>query len=574
MTLSDHCRKMADGSLYLGFDLSTQQLKCLAIDKDLAIQCTVVVDFDSDLAHYKTVKGVYAREGNVVESPVEMWLEAVDLCFERLARDVDLGAVAAISGSCQQHASVYWKDAAKSRLRDLDGRRSLQEQLGPCLSRANAPNWQDHSTEMQRQQFEAHCGGPQELAQLTGSKAHYRFTGLQIKKIRDTERATFDATAAISLASSFLASVLVGQLVPPEEADACGMNLYDIAQHQYDKQLLQLVDDTLFDKLCGNPVPCDKVRPLGSVAQYFVEKYAVNAKCTIYPVTGDNLATICSLPLQKNDLLVSLGTSTTVLAVTEKYSPAPNYHMFIHPTIPGHYMGMICYCNGALARERIKDTLGDESGSWAAFNRALEDDSVDTFAELAVYFPLPEIVPSVDHPSIKRVRITSEGLQEVESFASRAHDAKNIVESQALSCRVRVAPLLSTLPEMRPTGQYAAFDGQQRDIAEFTRRPNRVFFVGGASKNDAIVRTMADVLGAKDGNYRLETSNSCALGGCYKALWSDLQYKQKIHASFADWLGSVFKWDRDCQIVSDTDNDKWNTYLGRIGALSRLEDTL
>ncbi|AAS54814.2 AGR324Cp [Eremothecium gossypii ATCC 10895] len=564
---------MAESKLYLGFDLSTQQLKCLAIDEDLAIKCTAVVDFDRDLAGYETVKGVYTREDNVVESPVEMWLEALDLCFERLAREVDLGAVEAISGSCQQHASVYWTEDVKTRIRELDSRSGLRAQLGPCLSRANAPNWQDHSTEAQREQFEAHCGGPQELAQLTGSKAHFRFTGLQIKKIRDTEPATFAATAAISLASSFLASVLVGKLVPPEEADACGMNLYDIAQHRYDEGLLQMVDDALFDKLCGNPVRCDNVRPLGTVSRYFKEKYGINTSCNIYQLTGDNLATICSLPLQKNDLLVSLGTSTTVLAVTEKYSPSPNYHMFIHPTIPGNYMGMVCYCNGALARERIKDTLGDESG-WAAFSKALEDDSVDTSAELGVYFPLPEIVPSVDHPLVKRVRISPKGLQEVESFASPAHDAKNIVESQALSCRVRVAPLLSTPPEISDTGGHAAFDGQQRDVAEFTRRPNRVFFVGGASKNDAIVRAMADILGAKGGNYRLETSNSCALGGCYKAFWSDLLYKQKTNASFADWLDSVFKWDRDCKMLCKTDNRKWAASLGKIAALSRLEETL
>lgn len=42
------------------------------------------VVFDADLPHYGTSGGVHRQPGNVVTSPVAMWVEALDLVLERL----------------------------------------------------------------------------------------------------------------------------------------------------------------------------------------------------------------------------------------------------------------------------------------------------------------------------------------------------------------------------------------------------------------------------------------------------------------------------------------------------------
>ena len=48
----------------------------------------------------------------------------------------------------------------------------------------------------------------------------------------------YENTDRISLVSSFIASVLLGEITTIEEADACGMNLYNVAESKYDDELL------------------------------------------------------------------------------------------------------------------------------------------------------------------------------------------------------------------------------------------------------------------------------------------------------------------------------------------------
>ncbi|CEP62659.1 xylulokinase LALA0_S06e00738g [Lachancea lanzarotensis] len=575
------------GALYLGFDLSTQQLKCLVIDQNLRLVHSETVVFEKDLAQYKTEKGVYFHEDGTAECPVAMWLEAIDIVFEKMSQqtNIDLSMVKGMSGSCQQHGSVYWSKEGPELLPQLTEDASLKDQLAArAFSRNVCPNWQDHSTGSECQQFEEACGGAAELAHVSGSRAHHRFTGPQILKIAKKEPETYANTHKISLVSSFLASVLAGQFTTLEEADACGMNLYDIEKRAYDDTLLKLIDEDtqrLKEKLGGTPIPSEKPAPVGIISSYFVKKYGLNPECQIYPFTGDNLATICSLPLQPNDVLVSLGTSTTILLVTDQYHPSPNYHLFLHPTIPKHYMGMICYCNGALAREKIRDELS-ETHDWEPFNTAVTSQSLNNDNEIACYFPLGEIVPNV--PSSYRRAIfgkSSDGkgveLNLVESFENVAHDAKNIVESQALSCRVRISPLLSedcADTNCRMGSSLVHFDCDNFPLTEYTKRPRRAFFVGGASKNDAIVTRFAQVLGATEGNFRLETPNSCALGGCYRALWSHLSYEKLTSLTFDQFLNKNFRWDTDVNSVGSTKENDWLYYNGKIHALSELEKTL
>lgn len=161
--------------LYLGFDLSTQQLKGIVVSSALKVEHVAKFDFDADSHGFQIKHGVLTNEAeHEVFAPVAMWLQALDGVLERLREDgLDFSRVKGISGAGQQHGSVYWGEKAEEMLRGLDAKKSLEEQLTDAFSHPYSPNWQDASTQKECDEFDAYLGGVEELAKVTGSKAHH-----------------------------------------------------------------------------------------------------------------------------------------------------------------------------------------------------------------------------------------------------------------------------------------------------------------------------------------------------------------------------------------------------------------
>jgi xylulokinase len=276
---------------------------------------------------------------------------------------------------------------------------------------------------------------------------------------------------------------------------------------------------------------------MGSISSWFVSRYGFPQDCQIVPFTGDNPSTILALPLRPLDAIVSLGTSTTFLMSTPKYTPHPSYHSFNHPTTPGLHMFMLCYKNGGLARERIRDGINEsqgitEKGSWEAFNSAVKSSlqfgmrrSSDS-GKLGLYFPLPEIVPNVRAGTWRFYYDTYTGsLREARegygSWKIPQDDARAIVESQLLSIRLRSRNLV------------------QEPSAGLPPQPRRIYLVGGGSLNEVIASTAGDVLGGAEGVYRLDVGgNACALGAAYKAAWSTERSEKE---GFEEFVGA--RWE-------------------------------
>ena len=178
----------ASDNIFLGFDFSTQQVKVLALNEKLDICYEEHVQFDADLPKYKTKGGVHIHDDNMtVTAPTIMWVEALDLLLNKMkTASFPFSKVAALSGDGQQHGSVYWKTGAKNSLSKLDPGKSFAEQLKECFSIGDSPVWMDASTSSQCRHLEEAVGGPQKLADITGSRAFERFTGSQIMKVYQT----------------------------------------------------------------------------------------------------------------------------------------------------------------------------------------------------------------------------------------------------------------------------------------------------------------------------------------------------------------------------------------------------
>src|SRR5438046_2944171 len=111
--------------LYLGLDSSTQSLTAILLDVDadrrrVVFESTLV--FDQALPQYGTRHGVLPRTDPAVaaSSPL-MWADALDEMMAKIARSgADLSRLAAVSGSAQQHGSVYLNARATPALASLD----------------------------------------------------------------------------------------------------------------------------------------------------------------------------------------------------------------------------------------------------------------------------------------------------------------------------------------------------------------------------------------------------------------------------------------------------------------------
>ena len=95
----------SDSPLYIGFDLSTQQLKGLVVNSDLKVVHAAKFDFDADSKGFPIKKGVLNNEAeHEVFAPVALWLQALDGVLETLRKQgLDFRRVKGISGAGQQH---------------------------------------------------------------------------------------------------------------------------------------------------------------------------------------------------------------------------------------------------------------------------------------------------------------------------------------------------------------------------------------------------------------------------------------------------------------------------------------
>ena len=89
--------------LFLGLDLSTQQLKAMIVTEDASVAHESTVNFAKDLPQYGITHGVIAGpDPGEVTSPVAMWVHALDLLMERVrASGFDASRVVAICGAGQ-----------------------------------------------------------------------------------------------------------------------------------------------------------------------------------------------------------------------------------------------------------------------------------------------------------------------------------------------------------------------------------------------------------------------------------------------------------------------------------------
>uniref|UniRef100_A0A8C4E8Q3 Xylulose kinase n=1 Tax=Dicentrarchus labrax TaxID=13489 RepID=A0A8C4E8Q3_DICLA len=364
------------------------------------------VQFDSELPEFRTQGGVHLHADRLtVSSPVLMWVKALDLLLDKMKRaGLDFSRVRALSGSGQQHGSVYWRRGASETLKQLDPDQNLYQLLQGSFSVSDSPVWMDSSSRQQCQDLQAAAGGALRLAEITGSRAYERFTGNQIAKVRQTRPEDYQDAERISLVSSFAASLFLGDYAAIDYSDGSGMNLLDIRTRNWSEICLEATSPHL-DRLLGAPVPSESV--LGPVSSYFVRRYGFCESCRVVAFTGDNPASLAGMRL--------------------------------------HVCVCMCVCsfkNGSLTRERIRNECA--GASWENFSAALRDTPLGNNGNMGFYFDSMEITP----PAVGVHRFDPDD-NELSSLSPQV-EVRALVEGQFLSRRLHAERLgYSIIPGTR-----------------------------------------------------------------------------------------------------------------------------
>lgn len=237
------------------------------------------------------------------------------------------------------------------------------------------------------------------------------------------------------------------------------------------------------------------------------------SECIIAPFTGDNPATVVALSFP-GDALLSLGTSTTfLLSIPPADNPPKRFttsHLLSHPTTaPDAQIAMLCYKNGALARERIRDRYADHD--WSYYNTLVDAEPAGCDGYMGLYFPLPEIIP----PGLKgefyfRMNQSSAPIQIDENEVPRTSQPRMILESQFLSIRSRIAAIL---PSDSPPLQ-------------------RLVVTGGSSANQTIRQLAADLFNMKV--YISATKEAAGMGGALLAKYSWWKHNGNTKGTFEE----------------------------------------
>jgi xylulokinase len=450
------------------------------------------VNYDQDLPRYNTKNGIYISEdGKVVHSNPLMWIDALELLLNNLVESgLPIQLIKVITGSGQQHGTVYLNKTFEDTLTSLDEKLPISSQLKHIFTRRTSPIWMDSSTSKQCDEIRKKLGGKEATIKITGSNTFERFSGPQIRKFFQEDPKNYAKTSIIHLISSFLSSILLGKNSPIDHGDGAGMNLMNIKVKQWDKKALEATAPDLLNKL--PPLSPSNI-VLGNISNYFIKKYGFSSETKLIPWSGDNPSSLIGVGVtQKGSIAISLGTSDTYFAYMKElfYDFKGEGHIFGAPT--GDYMSLICYKNGSLAREKIKNKF---NLNWKEFSEILTKTPPGNNGKIMLPYFFPEIVPLILKPYVFRF-----GFDEND----REGNVRAIIEAQFLSMKLH-----------------------SEWIEE---KPIQIYATGGASENNEILQVAADIFN-KD-IIKFDITNSAALGAAIRSI-----------KSYHNAKGNPINWD-------------------------------
>ena len=298
-------------TLVIGVDSSTQSTKALVVEAETG----------------RVVGEGRSPHPDGTEVDPRAWVVACERAVAQ-ARENEPGPIAAIAVAGQQHGLVTV---------DVDG-----EPVRPALL------WNDTRSAAETEQFVAKHG-PDRLAELTGSVPVPSFTVTKLAWLAEHEPAAADRVDRVLLPHDWVSWNLSEPGTEPatDRGDASGTGYFSPRTGEW-------LPDLLADAFGGRKPRLPRLLGPADIGGRTADGTLVAAG------TGDNMGAALALNAGPGDVVVSLGTSGTVFAVTEEGAADPTGFVAGFCDATGRYLPLVCTLNAARVLTTTAALLGTD----------------------------------------------------------------------------------------------------------------------------------------------------------------------------------------------------------------------
>jgi len=328
-------------NLFAGIDSSTQGTKLIVIDFDSKeVVFTESVNYDNDLPKYNTKNGVIQGLGEgVSESDPIMWIEALEILFERLKNsDIPQENIKSISVSGQQHGLVAL---------DSEGN----------LTRKRSKLWNDFSTQEECDLLTEAVSGVENMIAEVGNSQRPGYTAAKIYHLVKNEPEIYERTTTLFLVHNYINWYLTGGknggVRVMEPGDASGIALWNPRTKQWSEKVVNAIAPDLMSKL---PEVKPSEKSIGTIGRNIVENFGLNPDCKVDAGSGDNMyGAVGTGNIEKGIVTISLGTSGTAYTFLEEAFIDSLGEIAAFCDSTGNHLPLVCVSNLANGYNEILD---------------------------------------------------------------------------------------------------------------------------------------------------------------------------------------------------------------------------
>jgi xylulokinase len=198
--------------------------------------------------------------------------------------------------------------------------------------------------------------GAAQWADRCGSVPTAAFTVTKLAWLRRCEPDTFARIACVLLPHDWLTYRLTGALVT-DRGDASGTGYWSPNEDGYRLDLLELVADGM-DWIAALPTVLGPWEQAGILTKEAAGQLGLPPGTPVAAGTGDNMAGALGVGLRSGEVAVSIGTSGTVYAPSERPTRDPTGAVAGFADATGRFLPLVCTLNAALVTSAVGRILG------------------------------------------------------------------------------------------------------------------------------------------------------------------------------------------------------------------------